>query len=358
MKSTNFIINQKTFIRLLLKLKNNPQKGITLTELLVALVIGSIVLSASASGFTNLLRANQDVESKTVRSATSRKALTYLQEDIRRAKTVTQETATTSGNCKSSAIDSQECLVVNLPNGVKTNSASTTELNCATNPQVYYGYQDISSSYTGQFLKPGLLKRKRFCDDVAIGYWEVVADGLISGNEANQPTVTCSQDSVNWLGETTIYGTDSSNKGGFRFCLNDTSPNNTLARIFLSGYIPIGSNVNDFITVDTISFSRSTDNSSTSSTSSTSTSITPSTSSTSSSTSSNSSNSSASCTIPFSRGDSINNQEQLESTLISAGFTNFDIIEVSNGLNETTIGNVSLTGTVSCNTNIIITARF
>ncbi len=42
-------------------------KGLTVTELLTGVVMGSLVLTAAASGFINLLKANQNIEAKTIR---------------------------------------------------------------------------------------------------------------------------------------------------------------------------------------------------------------------------------------------------------------------------------------------------
>jgi len=75
--------------KLLLKLlQKRNDLGITLTELLVALVISGIVLTATTSGFINILRANQNVNSKSDQLTSLSRTLVYIQEDIKQAISV------------------------------------------------------------------------------------------------------------------------------------------------------------------------------------------------------------------------------------------------------------------------------
>jgi prepilin-type N-terminal cleavage/methylation domain-containing protein len=249
-------MNKYQLLKLFLSLKKSQEKGITLTELLVAIVISSIVLTAAASGLINVLSANQNVESKTVRSSSLNKAVAYIQDDIKAAKSVTQEPQNT--NCSSSAISSANCLVLTYPASYNTSLDSACTSNTIV-PKVYYGYQDITNG-TQQWLKPGILKRKIVCSNssgsaVTTLDWEVIADGLISVREAN-PAPACNSELATWTGSSTVYGANSSGKGGFRFCLNDTTATNRLARVFLYGNI-VGGNANRVIPVNTVTFARS-----------------------------------------------------------------------------------------------------
>ncbi|WP_017293450.1 PilW family protein [Geminocystis herdmanii] len=225
--------------------------GLTITELLVSVVMGSVVLTAAASGFINLLKANQHIESKTIRHNGLIKALNYLQEDIKTAKSVTIEPATVGGYCNSSGIDSQNCLVLTYPHKTPLREG------CVNNPTIYYGLQDISGKSPQIWLKPAILRRKIICDKNQ-GNWIVVADGLLGKNEThaiNNKTL-CTQDSVTWSSHTTVYGyiTHQSNeKGGFRFCLYENHSQNRLVRIFLYGHIINGQPIK----VSTIAFTRS-----------------------------------------------------------------------------------------------------
>jgi type II secretory pathway pseudopilin PulG len=235
-------------------------EGITLMELLVAIIMGSIVLTAACSGFINLLKRNQDIESKTIRTAGLTKALAYIQEDMKSAKYVTAEKAEIDKNCNFSSVDSDYCLVLTYPDN------SVLKLECNNHKaKIYYGFQDINKGEQ-IWLKPGILKRKVFCDDGNQRNWIVIADGLLSKNEDN-PEINfnknndfCRQNSINWTGNLTVYGGNkkANNTGGFRFCLhNDDSANensnNRLVRIFLYGHI-IGGNP---ISLSTITFTRS-----------------------------------------------------------------------------------------------------
>ena len=162
----------------------NKEKGLTLVELLVALVIGGIILTSATSALINLLTANQELESKITRNANLSRALYVIQNDIRSAKSITKE-ALSSGSCNSTKVSSQECLVLTFP----TSYNSELNLKCTSNTiesQVYYGFNDIRSG-THIWLKPGVLKRKVVCNDSSGNQvntnWIVVADGLISVNE-------------------------------------------------------------------------------------------------------------------------------------------------------------------------------
>lgn len=211
--------------------------GITLTELLVGVVTGSIVLTAGASGFINLLTRNQDIESKTIRNAGLIKALAYIQEDIKGAKYVTAEKINIGDICKSSSVDSDYCLVLTYPDNTLLTEGCT-----GNEPKIYYGFKDISGNSPQIWLKPGILRRKISCESGS-GNWIVVADGLLGKNEDNPVDNNnfCRQDSINWTGNLTVYGgnINQNNTGGFRFCLqeDDMSKNNRLVRVFLYGHI-------------------------------------------------------------------------------------------------------------------------
>lgn len=224
----------------------NQEAGISLMELIVALVIGGIALLLGAMLFVNVLKANKAVESKTVAAAELQRALSFIIEDIKQASNVTQ---VNRGNtlCPSQQVDSNECLVL------------SREVN-GTVYRISYGYKDISNQTT-YFYKPGVLKRQiyRQSDNTPVSYnlqplpsggqqqaWDdytVVADGLINTVPQNQ--VACEnyegirswQDTADTANRDKIYGTMSNNRGGFRFCLYNSTGNNPLARVFLIGRI-------------------------------------------------------------------------------------------------------------------------
>lgn len=244
-------MNKINLLKLLFTQRKYSEKGISLIELLVAIIMGGIVLTAATSGFANLLRANQSVENKTLRGVTLTKALAIIQEDIKSARAVTRTNSPCSGATSTS------CLVLTYPNNSIIDGTTCT----LTNPSITYAYEDIKSG-TQIYLKPGLLKRRiSSCTNATNpGNWQVVADGLISDNEDN-PNPSCNQDLPQWTGNTTVYGANGSGKGGFRFCLNtddtdpNTVPNNRLVRVFLYGHI-VGGNNKDTVSVNTVGFAR------------------------------------------------------------------------------------------------------
>ncbi|AFZ48774.1 hypothetical protein Cyast_2834 [Cyanobacterium stanieri PCC 7202] len=218
---------------LLIKLrKNNPVFGTTLTELLTGVTIGGVVITATTGGFINILRANQRVESKSIRMAGLNKALNYLQEDIKQAKFITAEKG---DNCNPTAVNSEYCLVLTFADDTRLRDGCS-----GASPKIYYGYRDIRRGEQ-IWLKPGILRRRIVCETGA-GNWIAVTDGLISVNEDNPvgddtPSEFCNQGGVNFSSPSAVYGGNRQGKGGFRFCLDSDSPNNRLVRIFLYGHI-------------------------------------------------------------------------------------------------------------------------
>lgn len=250
-------MNKKLLLKRIAQNKNHKEKGLSLTELIVALVMSGIILTAASSGFANLLSANQEVESKSNRSAGLQKALAFMQNEIREGAFITQEAATAGGVCNTTGITSVNCLVVNYRANQVIDGNTCTE----ATPKIYYGYEDIKNDNSSVWLKPGILKRKVVCTSATGGNWQVIADGLISLNEANPVDAFtnevdfCSQGGVsNWT-TGNLFGANAGGKGGFRFCLGDNTNNNRLVRIFLFGHI-IGGNANNIISTNIITFAR------------------------------------------------------------------------------------------------------
>jgi len=149
--------------KLLLKLlQKRNDLGITLTELLVALVISGIVLTATTSGFINILRANQNVNSKSDQLTSLSRTLVYIQEDIKQAISVEATSATAGGECDSTDVDSVNCLKLTYATTNNDDGSGGIIPSCDVPDAItYYGYQDISSSDSIWF-KPGILRRKTF----------------------------------------------------------------------------------------------------------------------------------------------------------------------------------------------------
>jgi prepilin-type N-terminal cleavage/methylation domain-containing protein len=263
-------MTKNSLLKLLFQISKYYQQGISLTELLVALVVSSVVISFAAKGAVNLLSFSDSANAKSTAVSTLNRTIAYMQEEIKSSLSITQENSLVAGtSCLSTAVDSNECLVLTFPASYNENLHDDCDSG-SNEGKVYYGYEDISSNSNEIWLKPGILKRKVVCYEITndggtpadfsddttalvTTNWTVVGDGLISVNET-QPTVTCDQDSMtNWPGDATVYGADSSGEGGFRFCLETT--NNRLARIFLYGHI-IADGDNEQIALSSIAYSR------------------------------------------------------------------------------------------------------
>jgi type II secretory pathway pseudopilin PulG len=75
----------------------NPRRysgGFTLIELLAAVSLTTIVVGAAGFGVATIMNANAESESKTQRRVQLNRALDYITEDIRRAKTATDDPTT------------------------------------------------------------------------------------------------------------------------------------------------------------------------------------------------------------------------------------------------------------------------
>ncbi|AFZ48773.1 hypothetical protein Cyast_2833 [Cyanobacterium stanieri PCC 7202] len=246
--------------KLLLKFLQKPtNQGITLTELLVALVISGIILAFTASGFINVLRANRDVESKSTQLSNLTRALTFIQEDIKQGVSVESIPATSGGECDSAEISSGSCLIIRFAganNNIFDFNNNQTDDCTADDRRVVYGFQDISDpSSNSAFLKPGVLKRDVFCTtSVSLSRWEEVADGLISVKEDPQ-TLVCNFGTGTASGpHGQISGGANDGKGGFQFCVE--TENNRLVRVGLYGHIISSDSDTPPMNVDVVTFAR------------------------------------------------------------------------------------------------------
>jgi type II secretory pathway pseudopilin PulG len=62
--------------------------GLTLVELLMAIVLSSVVISVTGFGLLTMMEANRDSEAKTVRRIELNRAIEYISEDIRMANRI------------------------------------------------------------------------------------------------------------------------------------------------------------------------------------------------------------------------------------------------------------------------------
>lgn len=212
----------------LLKTNNSKSanQGFTLTELLVALVMTSIILAVAAQGTASLFKSENNLNAKNTRRAELTRALAYMQNEINSGFSVAVETSGCSGTGVSST-----CLRIN------TNAAGTT--------YVRYAFQDINSG-PQTWLKPGVLRRQ--VDGAVTTSSPVLVDGLtlttIGSNTMIPTAPTCSAG---------LSGPNGDN--GFRFCIGNETPQKR-AQIFLYGYIGPASN-RDLIALNMLAFAQS-----------------------------------------------------------------------------------------------------
>jgi hypothetical protein len=76
--------------------------------------------------------------------------------------------------------------------------------------------------------------------------WQFLVDGILGDNEHN-PNPTCES---GWSGP---YGQNADDKGGFRFCLMNTTDTNRGVQIFLYGYV-LSNDIGDTIELNSISY--------------------------------------------------------------------------------------------------------
>jgi prepilin-type N-terminal cleavage/methylation domain-containing protein len=62
--------------------------GLTLVELLIAIALSSVVVSAAGFGLVTMMESNKDLETKTVRRIELNRAIEYISEDIRMANRI------------------------------------------------------------------------------------------------------------------------------------------------------------------------------------------------------------------------------------------------------------------------------
>jgi prepilin-type N-terminal cleavage/methylation domain-containing protein len=155
------------------KTTNHPDQGFTLIELLLAILISGFVISGIGVGLVVMTRGNATAEGKTTRRVELNRAMDYIAEEVRMAKTV--------------EVDSNELkLTVPATGGDQI---------------IYYKYQARDLPSEAIWMKDGTIKRK-----VDSGGYQIILDGIASSPSG---TFTCSSPNV------------SLNTNGFKACITD-----------------------------------------------------------------------------------------------------------------------------------------
>jgi prepilin-type N-terminal cleavage/methylation domain-containing protein len=166
---------------------SNSSFGFTLTEMLVAASISSVVVGAAGFGLLSMMNADFVSAAKTQRRVELNRAVDYISDDIKQATKVEAN----SNNLK-----------ITLPN----------------NDTITYAFNDIGSDNSSVWVKPGTITRK-----VNSGSATALVDGIINTTPSSLPA--CDPDGD---GTSNLAG-----GGGFRFCIQ----NNRLANLYLFGVL-------------------------------------------------------------------------------------------------------------------------
>lgn len=176
-------------------------EGFTLIELIIATVLTGLMATLSGYGLSIMLNNNQVAEAETVRRTQLNRALEYISEDIRMARSINPASSYTIGSVTPSCATANPILNLTVPSGTSTKTI------------VYY-LNDLSACTNSQavWLKPGVIKRV----DLGNSSSTIIDDG--NGLElvdaiSNMPAPVCSSGSI----------APASNATGFYACLDHSS---------------------------------------------------------------------------------------------------------------------------------------
>lgn len=126
----------------------NNSAGFTLVELLVAIAITSLVIASAGFGLVSILQANKRAEAQTERRMDLNRALDYIADDIREARTVQ------NGAGYTISFPSPSCAVATPVMDLTVPDAGSTK-------KVVYYINDISGCDEDDtvWLEPGVIKR-------------------------------------------------------------------------------------------------------------------------------------------------------------------------------------------------------
>ncbi len=175
--------------------------GFTLIELLVAIVISGIVLILAGSGLSIMTAKNQAAEVETQRRVQLNRALEYMSEDIRTARSINPASGYTIASITPSCATATPILTLN-------------ELNGTTPKTIVYYLSDLSSCSDIQtvWLKPGVIKRVDLGTSTSTTIDDSNGQELVDAI-SNTAAPACSSGSI----------VPTSNAKGFYACLDSAS---------------------------------------------------------------------------------------------------------------------------------------
>ena len=225
-------MRNKEFQKLLKKNQSKSNSGFTLTELLVGLFMSIFVIGALGFGLTTVLQATQRENSKTAARNENSRALDFISDEIRSARTIDTD-ATNAGTSFSSTDLSGNTKKVILALDIPEIASSATA--SARGRIVYYTKSDGNGSWKGPLVLYRWGPPLRANGDYNIaGTWQ--EEALLDGIDNTSVTSACP------TGTTTTPTTPQ----GFYACITGTNT----AQLFLTGQTKIASGVNDTQTND------------------------------------------------------------------------------------------------------------
>ncbi|QYX29829.1 PulJ/GspJ family protein [Sphaerospermopsis torques-reginae] len=189
-----------------IKSNHAADKGFTLIEILVAAAIMSIVVTLAGTAFVALLQQNQKAKAESDRRTNLNRALDYIANDIRMAKTIESTTGLTLPSGATGV------LKLTIPN---PDPAVSTPYHV-----IYY----ISNSLTG-WESPRSIMRFQASNDTTTTVPDPTTDNLLVDGIEAPSSFSCPS------------GTQSGGNG-FYACISSTAPSaNKSAEVFLYGKI-------------------------------------------------------------------------------------------------------------------------
>lgn len=213
-------------------LASKSAAGFTLIELIVAMMLSAILMGLTSYGLFLMTSKNQLAEAETHRRTQLNRALEYISEDIRQAKTINPASSFTIGSVTPTCAVATPILSLTLPDGA------------ATKTVVYY-FNDLSGCGTNPtvWLQPGVVKRA----DLGNSASTTIADS--SGQElvdeiSNTTAPACASGTMS----------PATNAKGFYVCLD--SPTNA-RKVELHFRAKLNSDSSEIYQVSSQAFSRS-----------------------------------------------------------------------------------------------------
>ncbi len=158
--------------------------GFTLIELIIAMVLSAIFMGLTGYGLSVMTSKNQSAEVETQRRTQLNRALEYISEEIRMARTITPATGYTITSATPTCAVATPILSLTIPDGADLKTI------------VYY-LNDLSSCAKNQtvWFKPGVIKRV----DLGTSTSTTIAD--VNGQElvdaiSNTAAPTCTSGTI------------------------------------------------------------------------------------------------------------------------------------------------------------------